>query len=159
MAMDAIAHTDNGSFLYSGCYRVRGELTSADRAAWGLHEPFANQLDRHAAPLSRIASRPAPREQRTTGQTRAAIRSSQRDDNRLRQTGDRAKRLLVTCVAAVMQGRVRRFIARHGADYARSTRRWRRLAVVAAGVPATCLLWGGRAFVTGAAAKVREGCA
>jgi hypothetical protein len=158
MDVETIAHERSGSFLYTGCYRARGELSRADRAAWGLREPFARQLEHHliATPLRAGTSplmmmRPQDRGRLAVVAARPRCGSPRRaDESGCQRAGP--------WDAASMPKRRWRFLvpARTGLQPAY---RWSRLKLKVEGAPATCLVVGERAFVTGAIAIGRQGCA
>ncbi len=138
-----------GSFLYSGCYRARGGLSVAQRAAWGLHVGCGPAL--RSQPLQGVAPvvrrPPCACEDAFTTRVKRGLRSvAVQPAIRWKN-----KRLGFACGLPRVERQTRPVLQLRqprgpGADRAIP---YRRMCVAANGQHLTCTVFRGRAYVVG----------
>lgn len=148
MSIEAVASNLYGSFLYEGCYRPRGGLTFAERSNWGLHGALARHIIANAHACLRSTSRTIghrvsmPPQRLCHGFGRipevGQLHSCRRKARRFRMVS-----ATVSLVRHAMYCGARTSTKRPGLA------RWHRLRVCVGSIKASCLVAGGRAFVTG----------
>ena len=147
MSIEAVAPTTCGSFLYEGCYRPRGGLSFAERAAWGLSSTSkANPPIRHASlsgskPMSEALR---PSKHFAIRVTRAFIAPS-----RARTRSLKRRRFRVICASQFAGQRLKTTKNKRTSAGNEDATKWRRLRLKVLGRNITCLSVRGRVFVSG----------
>ncbi len=150
MAIDMVAWKTCGSFLYAGCYRARGALTCADRAAWGLSERLCHERVKQPDPKSPAVSKrakcaraPVPRAPQQTADSgpRVFWHEPRAGKPHLRIAGG----------SESMVPYEQRFVVTRAAPVAHRAVRWQRIHAMVGGQRVICLVFCGRAFVYRAA--------
>jgi hypothetical protein len=148
MSIKSISPTVSGSFVYDGCYRARGDLSFAERAAWGLSSPAIHKVFTIVNTRSSAAS-PTPQRPHAQAQLRSGGMLLLRNSN----NPARARWSYRWMARGLVQPMGRRtFTARvRGGAIRFKTVRWRRYRATVVGSTVTLLIANGKTFVTASA--------
>lgn len=149
MSTQVIAPTTSGTFLYDGCYRARGELSFAQREAWGLYRHIGAGLPGPSASSSReaygIAQRsPVIARQKAPGTGSLAIHMH-------RSSGRERRTWKIFGGAHVTRGVVKK--AFHNSAARSKSLRWRRYRIRVLDSTITLLVVNGSRFAASAGSR------
>jgi len=155
MSGESVAPATRDSFLYEGCYRPRGGLSFAERAAWGLrtlNDPKSNAARAPRAPQASI--RGVKHTSACGGLSPIAPLPRPRTPVRAGEAGRRRSRVLL--ITASVPYRELTAARQCITASARVTTRWRRFRIRWEGRSISCLSFGAHVFVTGGFVRAGE---